>query len=128
MCREYFFRNKVVAGIVFSSPFHYKLRLSLETTDVEAKTNSLFSPTIVYIVPKSCYFRGRWFDRFIVGGNDEDQHGETWGTKESICTEARYRLFSIVQSVVDNAILWNKGKKSTFLPTSDDELCSDEMV
>ena len=95
---------------------------------MEAKTNSLFSPTIVYIVPESCYFRGRWFDRFIIGGNDEDQHGETWGTKESICTEARYRLFSIVQSVVDNAILWNKEKKSTFLPTSDDELCSDELV
>ena len=102
----------------------------METDNVEAKTTSLFSPSIVaFIPPDSCYDDGfKNKDRFTIDGDYKDQHGETWGSYEYGCAEARYQLFSIVQSVVDNAILWNKEKKSTFLPTSDDELCSDEMV
>ena len=104
-----------MAGIVFTSADEYKIRLGLEKNNIEAKTDKLFSETIVPIFPPhSCY-------------DFEFRH--TWGSDEfGTCIEDKYKHFLILQSVVENAKLWKQNGDDSLLPINDDDLCQIKMV
>ena len=104
-----------MAGIIYTSADEYQVRLGLEKSDLEAKTDKLFSETIVSIFPpQSC---GSYSSRY------------TWGSEEYFeCIEDKYKYFLIVQTVVENSKLWRQNGDDSLLPISNDDLCQTKMV
>ena len=106
-----------MAGIVYTSADEYRIRIGLEKSDLEAKTDNLFSETIVSIFPpESC-------------GEYSYSDPDEWGSEEYFeCTEDKYKYFLIVQTVVENSKLWRQNGDDSLLPISNDDLCQTKMV
>ena len=108
--------TEVIGGIVWTSETEYNLRLGLRERDMEARTDNLFSQSIVsFRPPEPCPQYGTKDDW---GSGDPD---EPFGGS---CVENRYKYFLIFQTVVDNAILQTKSSDASWLPVTKDEMCS----
>ena len=109
----------------------YTLRLHLNTQSnyrnqmkLEEQTDKLYSQTILSFTgpPRSCNGRSQ------IGYEVED-----WGSRPNACVEDRYQGFVVLQTLVDHALLWGQnisvaGPRNSLLPTSDEELCSAQLV
>ena len=106
----------------------YTLRLALGTDELEAQTSKLFSEAIIsFFPPESCRSWDQKQGQLRYIDND-------WGSDPNGCVEDRYRMFIILQTLVDHALLWGQnidpvtGPRNSLLPTSDEELCSAKLV
>ena len=104
-----------MAGIIFTSADEYKVRLGLEKSQLEAKTDKLFSETIVnFFPPQSC---------------NHNSYRHTWGSDEYFeCVEDKYKFFLILQAAVENSKLWKHNGDDSLLPKDNDDLCNTKMV
>ena len=90
---------------------------------LEEQTDKLYSQTILSFTgpPRSC--NGHFFGIYA----------DDWGSNLDTCVEDRYKMFVVLQTLVDHALLWGQntsvaGPRNSLLPTSDEELCSAQLV
>ena len=109
----------------------YTLRLHVNSQSkyrnqmkLEEQTDKLYSQTILSFTgpPRSCNGRSE------IGSGTGD-----WASYPTDCVEDRYQVFVMLQTLVDHALLWGQnitvtGPRNSLLPTSDEELCSTELV
>ena len=98
-----------MAGILFTSMEDYTIRLALSPEQIEATTDKLFPDSLIRFDPYSRY-------------NQEKQ----------------YAHFIILQTIVDQALMWNKASagfdilgmipRDSLLPTNLEEKCSRKLV
>ena len=121
--------TKVMAGLLFTSMEDYTIRLALSTDQTEATTDKLFPASLIrFEKPSSCY-RNSYDSR--------DVHND-WGTELWNCQEEQYAFFVILQTIVDQALMWNKASagydilgmipRNSLLPTNKEEKCSPKLV
>ena len=110
------------SGLTGTQDFEYKIRMGvkdfeveindtkLSDMNVEGKTEDLFDQTIISVMQnfKGCEGRGKSF---------------VWD-----CVENRYKDFVILQSMIDSAYIRLTTNDKSFLPSSEEELCTAEMV
>ena len=89
---------------------------------LEEQTDKLYSQTILRFTgpPRAC--NGHF-----------GMYSDDWGSILETCVEDRYQGFVVLQTLVDHALLWGQnisvaGPRNSLLPTSDEELCSAQLV
>ena len=102
--------SKVMAGILFTSMEDYTIRLALRPEQREAKTDKLFPASLI---------------RF------SNHYSRDY-------TQEQYAHFIILQTIVDQALMWNKASagfdilgmipRDSLLPTNMEEKCSRKLV
>ena len=110
---------EILAGIVFQSKadenqnFQYKIRWGAknEFLDMEVHTNELFAQSIIPFLT-----------------NFESCDGRVTRSDTRQCVEQKYMLFTMFQSMVDEAFIRKITDDKSFLPKTTQELCSKEMV
>ena len=124
--------TKVMAGLLFTSMEDYTIRLALSTDQTEATTDKLFPASLIrFEKPYSCYRNSRDSRSLRYVHND-------WGTELYDCQEEQYAFFVILQTIVDQALMWNKASagydilgmipRNSLLPTNMEEQCSPKLV
>ena len=124
--------TKVMAGLLFTSMEDYTIRLALSTDQTEATTDKLFPASLIrFEKPYSCYRNSRDSRSLRYVHND-------WGTELYDCQEEQYAFFVILQTIVDQALMWNKAgeeydimgmiPRKSLLPTNKEEKCSPKLV
>ena len=98
-----------MAGILFKSMEDYTIRLALRPEQREATTDKLFPASLIR------------FDRY-----------------SRYYTQEQYAHFIILQTIVDQALMWNKASagfvilgmipRDSLLPTNMEEKCSPKLV
>ena len=108
------------SGLTGTQDFEYKIRMGVidfevktqNFTDmmVEGKTEDLFDRTIISVMQtfQGCGGRGK---SFVFD-----------------CVEERYKDFVLLQSMIDSAYIRLTTNDKSFLPSSEEELCTAEMV
>ena len=125
--------TKVMAGLLFSSMEDYTIRLALSSDQNEAKTDKLFPGSLIRFgeKPRSCHRNSRHARSTRQVYND-------WGTSLYDCQEEQYAYFDILQTIIDQALMWNKASagydilgmipRDSLLPTNKEEKCSPKLV
>ena len=125
--------TKVMAGLLFSSMEDYTIRLALSSDQNEAKTDKLFPGSLISSgkKPRSCHRNSRHARSTRQVYND-------WGTYLYDCQEEQYAYFDILQTIIDQALMWNKASagydilgmipRDSLLPTNKEEKCSPKLV
>ena len=123
-----------MAGLLFTSMEDYTIRLALSPGQLESMTDKLFPASLIRFgdKPYSCsrgpYSRSR----------STRQVYNDWGTDLWNCQEEQYAYFIILQTIVDQALMWNKASagsdilgmipRESLLPTNKEEKCSPKLV
>lgn len=122
-----------MAGLLFTSMEEYTIRLALSPGQIEATTDKLFPASLIRFgdKPYSCYRHSRNIRSTRQVYND-------WGTDLWNCQEEQYAYFIILQTIVDQALMWNKASagydilgmipRDSLLPTNKEEKCSPKLV
>ena len=125
--------TKVMAGLLFPSMEDYTIRLALSTDQNEARTDKLFPASLIRFgsEPRSCHRNSR-------NTGSTRRVYNSWGTESYDCQEEQYAFFEILQTIVDQALMWNKASagydifemipKDSLLPTNKEEKCSPKLV
>ena len=117
-----------MAGLVFKSMEDYTIRFAASSPDdIEAATDKLFPASLLQVgEPQSCY-----------RSNSRDIGTES-GFGSSECQERQYADFVILQTIIDQALMWIRSSpgdeilgripRDSLLPTNKEEKCSSKLV